>query len=93
MVGIPMDRVGAGMLECGCYCTASGSGCCLGCVSQVVGGTLCALNPSVVPNFSPKQWAWCAVPTADFLFGVLPGVVAIVAVVWGTLLVLLSITS
>jgi len=22
MVGIPMDRVGAGMVECGCYCTA-----------------------------------------------------------------------
>ena len=22
MVGIPRDRVGAGMVECGCYCTA-----------------------------------------------------------------------
>jgi len=24
MVGIPMDRVGAGVLECGCYRTANG---------------------------------------------------------------------
>ena len=50
MVGIPMDRVGAGVLECGCYRTANGSGCCLGCISQVVWGTLLTLALSNFPT-------------------------------------------
>ena len=57
-----------------------------------VGYTVYA-KPKRSSELLTKQWAWCAVPTADFLFGVLLGVVAIVVVVWGTLLVLLSITS
>jgi hypothetical protein len=63
MVGIPMDGVGAGMLECGCYSTANGIA-----FRGVVWGTLCTLNPSVVPNFSPRSGFLCALYPLRFSF-------------------------
>jgi len=64
MVGIPMDRVGTGVVECGCYSTANGIA-----FRGVVWGTLCTLNPSVVPNFSPRSGFCMRLPTAIFFSG------------------------
>ena len=65
MVGIPMDGVGWGVLECGCYCTAS--------IPRVgvcgVGYTShdCSLQP-------PRGAGVCAPPAPHFSDGVLVSV-------------------
>ena len=48
MVGIPMDRVGAGMLECGWYCTANGIAFRVGCNRVGCSGTLVLLSSRLI---------------------------------------------
>jgi len=79
MVGIPRDRVSAGMLECGCYRTAIHPR-----VVELAGGVAfrvwCGVyflhitqHPTVVPeSLLTKQRVWCVVPAANFFsFGFL----------------------
>ena len=69
MVGIPMDRVGCGCAEMWLLPYREWKWVLVGLhFASGVGYTsrACSLQ---LPNFSPEQWAWCAVPTAYFFGG------------------------
>ena len=59
MVGIPMDRMGAGMLECGCYCTANGIAFRAGCNRDGCSGTLMLLSSRLIVGM-----VWYSFPRA-----------------------------
>ena len=73
MVGIPMDRVGAGMLVCGCYCTANGIGFRVGCNRDGCSGTLVLLTSRLIVGMVGDGYrvvlvppcVGCKVPSVD----------------------------